>query len=169
MLNNDAPKLQVSNHQNHDSATQFAKRMSPRDLFQLVYVSRSAASTRVERQLQFAAIVDVSLRNNPARGITGALALVGHRFVHIVEGARGELTEAYDRILSDTRHDDIRLLRFGPVDRRAFAGWALATPSQMTEGLVLWAADAYEESRDKAEGAATMLVSALALRLPNAA
>jgi hypothetical protein len=139
-------------------------------LFRLIYVSRATAPTGALRQLALRDIAEASLRNNARRGVTGALALVGCWFAQVLEGPRDALEEAWDRILADTRHADVRLLSFAPASARAFGGWALATPEAMTEGVVLMAADAHEEGDvGGMSGMAGVLVNAMARRLPLAA
>jgi len=47
-------------------------------------------------------------------------------FAQILEGEAGSIAETYGRIMVDPRHDDLRLLAQDAVERRQFAGWAMA-------------------------------------------
>jgi hypothetical protein len=54
-------------------------------LFRAVYISTARHDLRDE---ELATLLDVSRRNNAARGITGALAYHDHAFIQVLEGRR---------------------------------------------------------------------------------
>lgn len=73
-----------------------------------------------------AEILGQAERNNRRDQITGVIALHGGRFLHAAEGARSDLDRLMERIRRDARHQDVRLLAFGPISERAFPNWAMA-------------------------------------------
>ncbi len=73
-----------------------------------------------------AEILGQAERNNRRDQITGVIALHGGRFLQAAEGARSDLDRLLERIRRDARHQDVRLLAFGPISERAFPNWAMA-------------------------------------------
>ena len=78
-------------------------------------------------------IIRTSIRNNRASDITGMLLVHGGFFVQALEGPVETVLTTYDRICSDPRHRDTKVLCAGPADRRAFGDWNMCaqrvTPS----------------------------------------
>ncbi|PWE16854.1 hypothetical protein DDZ18_11735 [Marinicauda salina] len=79
-----------------------------------------------------AEIMAAGLRNNPAAGISGVLAVDGQRFIQVMEGPRDRLSETFARIGSDTRHRDLVIAFFGEVDSRVFPDWSVAMMNPIT-------------------------------------
>lgn len=100
-------------------------------LEQLVYASVSVmGSTSV---LQVSDILAQSRRNNARDDITGALALVGGRFLQIVEGPSDNLKPLIARLRTDIRHRDMLILERRPISRRDFRDWSMVSPRLMAE------------------------------------
>ena len=95
-------------------------------LVRLVYASRAKATLT---PAQFDDILAVSRRNNPANGITGVLCTNTFIFLQMLEGGRKELSETYNRIASDPRHQDVQLLHFEEIMSRKFADWSMGKVS----------------------------------------
>jgi hypothetical protein len=67
-----------------------------------------------------------TLAVNPRLGITGELRLGRGRFALALEGRADVLLPLAARILADPRHAAIRILGFGAIAERRFAGWRAA-------------------------------------------
>ena len=91
-------------------------------LFRAVYVS-AASHDLTDGEL--AAILDVSRRNNAARGITGALAYHDRAFVQVLEGPEAAVEALLVTIARDPRHTGITVFDRARVDERAFDAWSM--------------------------------------------
>lgn len=91
-------------------------------MYRLVYVSRANAGLSTA---EIGQILEVSQSNNHERLITGFLAHNGRHFMQAIEGARDEVLELYERILSDSRHSDIVQMVGEDITARAFPDWAM--------------------------------------------
>jgi hypothetical protein len=67
-----------------------------------------------------------SVANNRRDDITGALIHDDKWFAQALEGPETKVTAAFERILRDPRHSDVRLIRMQPVPARQFAAWWMA-------------------------------------------
>ena len=70
-------------------------------------------------------LLDVARSNNEARGVTGMLLYAEGTFLQLLEGPEAEVTEIFDRILSDPRHELLRVLFHEPVAEPQFTDWAM--------------------------------------------
>ena len=91
-------------------------------LFRAVYVS---AASRDLTDGELAAVLDVSRRNNAARGITGALAYHDHAFVQVLEGPEAPVEALLATIARDDRHTGVMVFERTRIDGRAFGGWSM--------------------------------------------
>lgn len=97
------------------------------ELFHIAYISKNAISGSVENvQKEIGKILESARRNNPARGITGALLYSGGYFCQVIEGSEASLEELFEIIQLDDRHTDVTVLHFEPLDERNFADWSMA-------------------------------------------
>lgn len=101
--------------------------MQANKLYHLAYISRSAINgTDQVIKWELEAILDAASRNNPAKGITGALLYNGSYFCQVLEGPEAAVRHIFDHISRDNRHDDIHTLFFEEVPERQFPNWAMA-------------------------------------------
>jgi hypothetical protein len=70
-------------------------------------------------------ILASSTRNNAANGVTGVLIATRTHFLQVLEGGFEALNETFERISSDTRHDNIQLISFAEIEERRFSEWAM--------------------------------------------
>ena len=77
---------------------------------QLLYVSHLVSGVRYD---VFAAICQISRKNNAERSLSGVLLFDGHRFCQLLEGPRQSLAQTRQSIASDPRHESMTSL----VDR----------------------------------------------------
>lgn len=94
------------------------------DLYQFVYMSRitsnglSGASTLND-------IAEVAIENNHIDNITGILCYGNGYFLQCVEGSEQALANLKNRLLSDDRHTDLKILDFSALATRRFASWSM--------------------------------------------
>ena len=79
-----------------------------RQVFQIVYVS-SAAEPVEDAEID--KLVAASEERNHCRNISGLLLHKDGRFMQFLEGPKENVTELYDSICRDARHEGITLLR----------------------------------------------------------
>jgi hypothetical protein len=91
-------------------------------LVNLVYVSNAA---RKLGAADIETILHGAQRENATRGITGALMYYDGRFLQVLEGPAAAVQSVYERILADTRHQDVRLLIREPTSERLFGQWSM--------------------------------------------
>lgn len=117
----------------------------PERLYSLSYVSRlqvpdSAAALRAG----VLNILEVSRRNNRARGITGALLFSGAGFAQVLEGRNADIQKVFLGIRRDHRHRDVTVLNEQAISERSFGEWSMAhveSPDDEGAGLDLSGAD----------------------------
>ncbi|MEM1147107.1 MAG: BLUF domain-containing protein [Pseudomonadota bacterium] len=91
-------------------------------VFRLVYVSTADENIS---QVDIGDILDTSQSNNHERLITGFLAHNGRHFMQALEGEKEEVTEIYERIVTDGRHHGVVQIIGETVTERAFPDWAM--------------------------------------------
>lgn len=104
-------------------------------LTQLVYYSKVVNSAEID----YENLLATAIRRNKETYLTGALWLHGDYFIQVLEGSRLHVSETYQRICGDPRHEDIVLVGCKTVDERSFADWWMAlvmtTPKKQAEIL----------------------------------
>ena len=93
--------------------------------FALLYVSRNRVPENSHSR-ELANILAVSLANNRAHSITGALVSTPTHFAQILEGPRGAVSDLMTRIEADPRHGDIAIVARETLPRRSLPRWSLA-------------------------------------------
>lgn len=89
-------------------------------LSQLVYVSNRKTNCTDEEIEKILASCE---KNNPALNITGVLLYSNTKFIQLVEGEYKVINDLYNRIKTDPRHDQARLISLGPIEKKAFPSW----------------------------------------------
>jgi hypothetical protein len=96
-------------------------------LYNLAYISKnSIKGTPDETKVEICDILAAAHRNNPKKGITGALLYSGGYFCQVIEGPQDVLEELFESIQMDNRHSDVTVLHFEPIESRGFNEWAMA-------------------------------------------
>lgn len=99
--------------------------MSP--LYNLAYISKNAIKGSPEDiNQEIRAILAAAQRNNPNKGVTGALLYSGGYFCQVIEGPQEVLEELFETIQLDARHNAVTVLHFEPIAARGFSEWAMA-------------------------------------------
>lgn len=97
------------------------------NLYNLAYISKNAIKgTSDEIKEQIRKILASANKNNPALGVTGALLYSGGYFCQVIEGTQEVLEELFENIQMDSRHGDVTVLHFEPIEARGFSDWAMA-------------------------------------------
>ncbi len=91
-------------------------------LARLIYASKA----RGFHSADLADILQVSRTDNPAAGITGALALLDGVYMQYLEGDEQAVEALYARIAIDTRHREPVVLDRTFIAVRAFPEWSMA-------------------------------------------
>jgi hypothetical protein len=70
-------------------------------------------------------LIDQAVKQNKQMGLTGVLFYESQHFGQILEGAQTEVMDIWDKIKSDPRHQDIRLLGVEDIAERSFPSWSM--------------------------------------------
>jgi hypothetical protein len=95
------------------------------DLYRLIYASRILPICLEDLDGHLASILDVAIRRNRARGVTGLLVAYRGWFVQALEGPAEVVRDAYAEIRDDLRHQSPTILIEGAVPARMFAAWPM--------------------------------------------
>ena len=93
-------------------------------LSHLVYVStrkRNCTDGEIER------ILNSCKKNNSSMSITGVLLYSQSKFIQYVEGDSREMSVLYEKIKKDDRHENVRMISYGPIKEKTFPSWHMAT------------------------------------------
>ena len=96
--------------------------MHESDLVELKYLSE--AETRVN-VWSLSEIVDVSIKRNTPKSLTGILFFDQGYFGQILEGNRDAVEETWGRIQKDSRHRNIQFLGITEIAARRFPEWSM--------------------------------------------
>ena len=97
------------------------------DLLQVTYASRSnfPANKTGGIEPELARILLVSRRNNPRRGLVGALYYGDGCFFQCLEGPQPAIEALLTTLSADPRHSDLKILSRRNVGRRTFSAWSM--------------------------------------------
>lgn len=98
------------------------------NLQRLVYSSRATfAQVHDEGGInrEIARILMQSRKNNPRRGLVGALYFGDGNFFQCLEGEAEAVDEVCERIRLDPRHAGMKILGRHPIESRSFSVWAM--------------------------------------------
>ena len=88
----------------------------------IIYASRSLHDFQDSELL---ALLQRARDANDQRGVTGMLVYASCSFLQLFEGDHTGVEAIWDRIRTDPRHTDLRILEDGPANERRFAGWSM--------------------------------------------
>ena len=94
-------------------------------VYRLIYRSRNIIP-EPERRAELGRLFSAARSHNKEQGITGALLLLGDRFVQTLEGDEDAVQALLARIRADARHEALEVLETGLVDGRVFGRWSMA-------------------------------------------
>ena len=105
-------------------------------LVRCVYASRA---TKGLASASLDGILADSRKNNSKKGITGILISAGDYFIQALEGGRDQVSQIYNQITQDKRHNHVILLAFDEIAQRSFEGWTMGevTLDQVNPSILL--------------------------------
>ena len=92
-----------------------------KQLKQIIYSSRPLGFDKDTVQQ----ILVSSCKNNQSVEVTGLLIYSEDQYLQLLEGPTPALEETFSKIKSDTRHDNIIVLKEDFTDRRLFSSWTM--------------------------------------------
>ncbi|MEL7236124.1 MAG: BLUF domain-containing protein, partial [Chloroflexota bacterium] len=92
-------------------------------LYSLIYTSTATRSLTADDLEQ---LLDECYSNNLSRDVTGVLLYRNGQFIQALEGENATVLDLFTTIREDERHQRIRVLCEEPIQKRLFAGWAMA-------------------------------------------
>lgn len=93
-------------------------------MHQILYVSECQIPHAV-LDVEITNILNKAKTNNQRDGLTGLFLLIENRFIQLLEGEEEKVLECMDRIKSDPRHSDLRILLNRPIENRLFDCWSM--------------------------------------------
>lgn len=93
-------------------------------LAQLVYVSNRKSNCTNE---EIEKILESCKSNNSPLDITGVLLYTDKKFIQLVEGDNKLINSLYDKIKTDTRHDNVRMVSLMPIKEKSFPSWHMGS------------------------------------------
>ena len=99
---------------------------------QLVYLSDAKFGLKMN---DIEKILTSSRRNNLNDEVTGLLIYSDGVFIQILEGVQKTVERVFQRILDDSRHENVAILLDNDVETRAFANWEMAFIESTPEEL----------------------------------
>ncbi|MEM9858657.1 MAG: BLUF domain-containing protein [Bacteroidota bacterium] len=91
-------------------------------MYYLIYVSQAAQTPNDE---DIKELVKTSEANNSAVEISGMLIYLDGKYLQILEGAKRDVQNLYDKIAKDRRHKQVRVLIEGDIEKRNFENWTM--------------------------------------------
>lgn len=76
-------------------------------------------------------ILDGAQSRKSRVGLTGAIAVSGARYFHVLEGDAATIDATLAQIEGDARHSQVQVVGKRPVGTRSFRAWSLVSPAQM--------------------------------------
>lgn len=109
-------------------------------LQEIVYASIASAPLLPS---ELYALLRQSRRDNAALGVTGMLVYHAGKFLQLIEGEQAVITDLYNTIAKDRRHQEVDKIWDAPLKARSFSDWSMAFVSDRalalapTEGYAL--------------------------------
>jgi hypothetical protein len=91
-------------------------------LIRTIYVSRASSPLPLELK----DILAVSRKNNPLRGVSGAMCFLDSVYLQFLEGEAAIVDALYQKIEKDSRHSEVKMLVHEPIAQREYPKWSMA-------------------------------------------
>lgn len=95
--------------------------------WRLIYTSRRTCEQPNVAAEELVAIQAAAAVNNARNGLSGALIASNRRFAQVLEGSREALERQFEIIACDSRHDDLLVICFAPIESPVFGEFSLVT------------------------------------------
>ena len=73
--------------------------------------------------------------NNEPLQVTGVLLYSDSTFIQYVEGKASTLTDLYDKIKKDARHEKPVMISYGPITKRIFPSWQMGSRKMASDNI----------------------------------
>jgi len=83
-------------------------------------------------------ILNTSRKNNVKKSVTGMLIRKDRMFLQYIEGPEAQVRELFEKIKSDERHRDIRVVHQGPITDRVFFDWEMGFADELNIQPLQW-------------------------------
>jgi hypothetical protein len=94
------------------------------DIFHLVYSSKATIKISTERLEE---ILKIAREKNEAYGISGLLLYRHGFFIQLLEGNEDQVYKIYNKIKTDSRHQDAFILAEFHSETRLFQNWSMGS------------------------------------------
>jgi hypothetical protein len=101
----------------------FEAQSGQRKLLRLVYTSKFVRVDKSTFGEVVRTIVAKSIQNNRVDNVTGFLIAGDDQFLQLLEGPPAAVTETFERIGRDPRHDALTVIARSDADKRLFQDW----------------------------------------------
>ena len=91
-------------------------------MHQLIY--KSLLNAEID-WVEVVEIAEQARHNNSIHDITGLLITYKSQVLQIIEGSHEPLSNLYLNIANDTRHSNVQLIKFTPINKRNFGKWKM--------------------------------------------
>ena len=71
-------------------------------------------------------IIEISKKRNKVKGISGILIEYKNHFIQHIEGDAVVTYELFEKIKLDSRHENVHLFQYSPLENRLFDNWNMA-------------------------------------------
>lgn len=95
----------------------------------LIYASRMSPSVADDLPRTIADIMCKSAPNNAATGVTGMLLSHAGYFLQALEGTKIAVSATFEKVSSDPRHSDVKIIGHVNCDARLFGKWDMCARS----------------------------------------
>ncbi|RYZ60488.1 MAG: BLUF domain-containing protein [Proteobacteria bacterium] len=92
-------------------------------IFQLAYFSYA---NKILAEDELFALIDSAQVNNKKKSLTGMLVYNSGYFLQLLEGPEDVVKALMDKIVLDTRHNNVRKIFDNSTDKRIFGNWYMA-------------------------------------------
>lgn len=92
----------------------------------IVYISQQNLDIGFDQGAAILNILSLSVRNNTADGITGALLCSQGHFAQLIEGPSAAINGLVIRLKRDPRHLNMQIIEDRAIEQRVFAEWSMA-------------------------------------------
>ncbi len=105
-------------------------------LVRLIYASTATDGVDMN---EFKRILETAQRNNANRDLTGVLCFNSRVFLQALEGSREAVNDLYAKLMRDTRHHNLAIIKYEAIEERRYSEWsmAFAAASQNNRALYL--------------------------------
>lgn len=92
-------------------------------LVKMIYASTATDGVDMN---EFKRILETAQRNNAHRDLTGVLCFNSRVFLQGLEGSREAVNDLYGKLMRDSRHNNLAIIKYEQIEHRMYSDWSLA-------------------------------------------